>query len=91
MDEDDYVHQMTGEGGRTVKEVSLKENLYDLTERYPELIEVLVEAGFKGVGNPILRTSHGKVMTIPLGCQRAGLELQKVVERLEQAGFRVLS
>ena len=74
-----------------MKEIDLKKNLFQLTEQYPELIDILVGLGFMGVGNPELRASHGKVMTIPKGCQAMGLDLQQVIKQLEKAGFRVLS
>ena len=74
-----------------MKEINLNENLFELTERYPELIEILVGLGFMGVGNPALRASHGKIMTIPKGCQAMGLDLKEVVKKLEKAGFKVLS
>ena len=76
---------------KTIKEIDLNKNLFELTEQHPELIEILVGLGFMGVGNPALRSSHGKIMTIPKGCQAMGLDLKEIVRHLEKAGFKVLS
>jgi len=50
-----------------LKHIDLKENVYELTETYPELIEVLKEMGLLGVANPIARKTLGKLTTIPQG------------------------
>ena len=72
-----------------MKTIDLNKSLYELTEEYPELIPVLVDIGFGGVANPEMRTSHGKVMTIPLGVEKFGLELDDVAAVLRGHGFEV--
>jgi uncharacterized protein len=74
-----------------MKEINLKKSLYDLTEEYPELVPALAGLGFPCVGNPILRASHGKLMTIPDGCRRNGLDIESIIRDLEKKGFKVLS
>ena len=71
------------------KEIDLNRSLYELTESYPELIDILIGLGFMGVANPALRSSHGKVMTIPKGCETMGKDLNEVIKKLEEAGFKV--
>ncbi len=73
-----------------MKVVDLNRTLLDLTDEYPELVQVLADLGFVGIANPALRVAHGKVMTIRDGCRRAGLDLGMVVAGLERAGFSVL-
>jgi uncharacterized protein len=72
-----------------MKEIDLKKSLFDITEAYPELIPVLAEVGFQGVTNERMRTTHAKIMTLPKGCEQLGIDLAKVVKRLEAEGFRV--
>ncbi len=72
-----------------LKLIDLKKNVYELTETYPELIEVLKEMGFLGVANPIARKTLGKVTTIPQGCKKQGKDLNEVIKKLKELGFKV--
>jgi len=72
-----------------MKEIDLSKSVYDLTEAYPELIGILKEMGFLGVGNPIARNTLGRVTTIPQGCQKQGKDLAEVIKKLEEKGFQV--
>ncbi len=72
-----------------LKLIDLKKNVYELTETYPELIEVLKEMGFLGVANPIARKTLGKLTTIPQGCKKQGKDLNEVIKKLKELGFKV--
>lgn len=74
-----------------MKEIDLKKTVYELTEEYPELITILKDMGFLGVSNPIVRKTIGKKMTIPEGCKKQEKNLDYVIEKLEEAGFKVIS
>ena len=69
-----------------MKEIDLNKSVYELTETYPELIEVLKELGFLGVVNPVLRKTIGRVTTILQGCEKQGKDLTEVIEKLKEAG-----
>jgi hypothetical protein len=71
------------------KLIDLKQNVYELTETYPELIEVLKEMGFLGVANPVARKTLGKITTIPQGCKKQGKDLNEVIKKLKELGFQV--
>ncbi len=72
-----------------LKHIDLKKNVHELTETYPELIEVLKEMGFLGVANPIARKTLGKLTTIPQGCKKQGKDLNEVIKKLKELGFKV--
>ncbi len=74
-----------------MKEIDLGKSVYELTEAYPELIDILKELGFFGVANAVARNTLGRVTTIPQGCQKQGQELDNVIKKLEDAGFVVKS
>jgi len=74
-----------------LKLIDLKKNVYELTETYPELIEVLKEMGFLGVANPIARKTLGKLTTIPQGCKKQGKDLNEIIKKLKELGFKVKS
>lgn len=71
------------------KEIDLKKTLYELTQTYPELIEVLKELGFLGIVSPVVRKTLGRVTTIPQGCKRQGKDLDEVIKKLTEEGFKV--
>ena len=72
-----------------MKEIDLKKSLYELTEVYPELIEILKGMGFFGAANPVVRKTLGRVTTIPQGCEKQKKDLNEVVKELQEAGFEV--
>ena len=72
-----------------MKEIDLSRTVYDLTEEYPELIDVLKGMGFLGVANLIARNTMGRMTTIPQGSQKMGLDMAEVVKKLAEAGFEV--
>ncbi len=74
-----------------MKEIDLEKSVYELTEAYPELIDILKELGFFGVASAVARNTLGRVTTIPQGCQKQGQELVNVIKKLEDAGFVVKS
>ena len=70
-----------------MKEIDLNKNVYELTEAYPELIDILKELGFIGLANPVMRNTLGRMTTIPQGCEKQGKDLNEVIAKLEEAGF----
>lgn len=72
-----------------MKEIDLSLSLYELTEAYPELIDILKEMGFFGVANPVVRNSLGRMTTLPQGCAKQGKDLAEVLEELLAHGFEV--
>lgn len=74
-----------------MKEIDLRKSVYELTEVYPELIDLLKEMGFLGVANPLVRNTLGRMTTIPAGCEKQGKDLNEVLQRLEALGFKITS
>ena len=72
-----------------MKELDLSKSLYELTEAYPELIEILGELGFLGVLKPVVRQTLGRMTTIPQGSAKQGKDLKEVIKKLEEKGFTV--
>jgi hypothetical protein len=72
-----------------MKEIHLNKSIYELTEQYPELIEILKEIGFLGITNPIARHTLGRATTLPQGCRKMGKDLDEVIHLLKQKGFEV--
>ena len=78
------------ENNTKMKKLDLSKNVYELTEEYPELIEILFEIGFKAIKNPIARRTIGRVMTIQKGCEQQDRDLGEVIKKLRENGFDVV-
>jgi len=74
-----------------MKRLDLSKTVYELTEEYPELIEILNELGFLGVKSPIARKTLGRLTTIPQGCKRQGKDLNEIINKLKEKGFEIVS
>lgn len=72
-----------------MKEIDLKKSVYELTEAYPELIEILKGLGFWGVVNPVVRKTLGRATTIPQGCEKQRKDLNEVIKKLKEEGFEI--
>ncbi len=73
------------------KEVDLNKTVYELTEEYPELIDILKNPRFLGIGNPLIRNTLGRQTTILEGCEKQGKGLEEVINKLKENGFALKS
>lgn len=71
------------------KIINLKESVYQLTEKYPEIIDMMAQLGFTEIGKKSIRLSVGKMMTIPKGASMKGIALEQIVKAFEDNGFKV--
>lgn len=74
-----------------MKKIDLKKSVFELTEEYPELVDILGELGFLGVKSQIVRNTLGKMTTIAQGCKKQGKDLNEVLEKLKNEGFEIIS
>ena len=72
-----------------MKKIDINKSLYEITEEYPELIPVLAGLGFAGVTNPVMRNSHGRIMSIAKGSKHIGVSLDTIKAELAKHGFSV--
>lgn len=73
-----------------MKTLDINKSIYELTESYPELIDILKDMGFKDITNPFMRRTAGKVMTIAKGCNMKGMDMDDVIKKLSDKGFDVI-
>ncbi len=72
------------------KEIDLSRTVYQLTEQYPELIELLRDLGFTEIIKPAMRQSAGRIMTIPKGAKMKEIAMERIVAKLQEAGFSLI-
>lgn len=74
-----------------VKVLDMKRNVHDLATEFPEVIDIMIELGFKDISNPVALNTMGRVMTIPKGSQIKGIDLESIVNMFEDKGFEVIN
>lgn len=74
-----------------MKQIDLRKNVFEITEEFPEIIEIMIKSGFKDIGNPVVRKTAGRMMTIPMGCKMKGIKLSEVVGELENMGYIIIN
>ncbi len=69
--------------------LDLRKSVYTLCSEHPELVDTLAELGFTEIVKPVMRTTVGKVMTIPKGAVMRSMDLSAIIEVLESRGYRI--
>ncbi len=71
------------------KTIDLNKSIYELTEEYPELIEIMADLGFSEITKKAMRSSVGKLTTIPKGARMKSISMMDVVTALFSNGFEL--
>ncbi|MBQ9058475.1 MAG: DUF438 domain-containing protein [Atopobiaceae bacterium] len=72
------------------KTLDLTKTVFDLSQDYPEFIDIMTELGFSEIAKKPVLHSVGKLMTVPKGAQMKGIELSKIIKAFTDAGFEVI-
>ncbi|MCI1305219.1 MAG: DUF438 domain-containing protein [Lachnospiraceae bacterium] len=71
------------------KRLDLNKTVYELTQEYPELIDIMAGLGFKEITKKPMLLSVGKIMTIPRGAKMKNIPMMDVVTTLVRQGFEL--
>ena len=72
------------------KKIDLSRSVFELTEEYPELIEIMMGLGFTEITKKPVLHSLGKLMTIPKGAKMKNIPMTDVVTALMANGFELV-
>lgn len=72
------------------KTIDLTQTVYQLTETFPELIDILASLGFTEITKKTVRLSVGKLMTLQRGADLRSIDMDSIVGTLEANGFTVV-
>ena len=72
------------------KKLDLNKTVYELTQEYPELIEIMAGLGFTEIIKKPMLHSVGKIMTIPKGAKMKNISMMDVVTTLMGKGFELV-
>lgn len=71
------------------KMLDLSKTIYELYREDPGIVEIMKEAGFSEITNPLMLSTAGRVMTIPKGAKMRGISLKSVVELFRNRGYSI--
>lgn len=71
------------------KKLDLNKSVFELTEEYPELIDIMAKLGFTEITKKPVLHSVGKLMTIPNGAKMKNISMMDVVTTLMANGFEL--
>lgn len=83
------IAKTTTREGETMKEISLKDTVYQIVTNYPELKGVLIEIGFNPLENDTMLNTVGRMMTLGKGARRAGIRSETIAEAIAPYGYSV--
>lgn len=63
--------------------------IYEMTEKYPETIDIMYELGFTDIALPVIRKTAGKVMTLEKGIQMRRKDKNTVIECFKKHNFEL--
>lgn len=72
------------------KKIDLNRTVFELTEEYPELIEIMANLGFTEITKKPMLHSVGKLMTIPKGAKIKNIPMMDVISALMENGFEIV-
>ena len=71
------------------RKIDLNKTVFELTEEYPELIDIMAKLGFTEITKKPVLNSVGKIMTIPKGAKMKNISMMEVVSALMANGFEL--
>lgn len=72
-----------------MKKIDLTKTVFELTQEYPELIEILAGLGFTEITKKPVLYSVGKLMTIPKGAKLKNIAMTDVMAALLSKGYEL--
>ena len=69
--------------------IDLDQPVFQTIETHPELLDILVDLGFKPLANPKMLNSVGKITSLRSGCKLIRLDIKKLIQTLYNNGYQV--
>ena len=62
----------------------------EVVDKHPEVLDILVDLGFKPLTNPIMRNTLGRKTSLKIGSKLSGIKIEDIVATLEANGYEVV-
>lgn len=73
------------------KKPDLSWMIHELYREDPGIVELVKEAGFSEITNPLMLSTAGRVMTIPKESNMRGIRLEIVLDLFRRRGYSIAS
>ncbi|MEK4045717.1 DUF1858 domain-containing protein [Paenibacillus sp. FSL H8-0048] len=70
--------------------LKLDESVFELVTRHPEIVEIMVELGFRDIAKPGMLQTAGRFMTLSKGMKLKKIELETVRLAFQRHGFEII-
>ena len=72
------------------KTIELNKTVFELSQQYPEFLEIMKELGFHDIANPAMLKTAGRFMTVPKGAKLKGISMEKIKKAFESRGYKIV-
>ncbi|WP_419885525.1 DUF1858 domain-containing protein [Paenibacillus sp. B-A-8] len=72
------------------KMLRMDESIFEMVSRHPEVVEIMVELGFKDIAKPGMLQTAGRFMTLSKGIKLKKMDLETVRLAFERHGFEIM-
>lgn len=73
-----------------MKKIISTEKIYDIINKYPDVVDIMVELGFKDIVKPGMLATAGKVMTVEKGAKMKNIPFEDIVKVFNEHGYSIL-
>lgn len=70
--------------------IRIDQTIFEISQKYPEIVDIMVKIGFKDIVNPKMLNTVGKFMTIEKGAKLKSKDLDVMKEVFKGHGFELI-
>lgn len=71
------------------KLLNLNSTVYELVNKYPEIVDIMKKLGFDAITNPAMLNTAGRIMTLKKGAAMKNIDIEHIKETLKANGFEI--
>ncbi|KWX74853.1 DUF1858 domain-containing protein [Paenibacillus jilunlii] len=72
------------------KSLNMDESIFELVSRYPEVVDIMVELGFRDITKPGMLQTAGRFMTLSKGITMKKMDRETVRQAFQRHGFEII-
>ena len=71
------------------KIIDLNDSVHDICNKYPEMVQILEELGFKDITKPGMLNTAAKFMTLNKGAKMKKIDMNQIEDKLLAFGYKI--
>jgi len=71
------------------KIIDLNDSVHDICNKYPEMVQILEELGFKDITKPGMLNTAAKFMTLDKGAKMKKIDINQIEDKLLTFGYKI--